>query len=210
MLKSEEITQKVENYNEIKKENDFKNFLYDRKMSYMQNVLNRYSDNELFEKGKNYSSYNNIEVTLQQIILYTVSPISIAFSIFATYNMKVFNIYTGDAMIPVLLMVLAILIVSAGIVVSPCFRKFVFKKWLKSHHDELLNHFLKDLPVSQDVLKRFIDVYGKEELAIMMSEKNNLTCGDIFSYVNNSKIKKEMKKKRETLNKALSELVIIK
>lgn len=206
MLKSKQVAQEVEFDNKMKKENDFKNFLYERKVSYAQNIFSKYSDNELFKKGKDYSSYNSTEVGLQEAILYTTIPISIAISIFATYHLQAANLYAGDAMIPALLMVLAILMISAGIVLSPFFRKFVFKKWLKNHYDELLNHFLKDTPVSQDVMKRFIDVYGKEELAIMMSEKSTLTCGDIFSYVNNSKSKNEVKKQREKINEALKQL----
>lgn len=210
MLKNKEITQKLESHDNIKKENDFKNFLYDRKMSYAKDVFDKYSDNELFKKGKSYLPYNRDEVSLQEIILYIISPIIVALSIFATYHMKIANFYTGNAMTCVLLMVFISLVFSVGIVSSSFFRKFIFKKWLKNHYDELLNHFIKDLPVGQDVLKRFVDVYGKEDVAIMMSEKNHLTCGDIFSYVNDSKNKKEIKKQRENLNEALEELVLNK
>lgn len=80
--------------------------------------------------------------------------------------------------------------------------RFFAKLWLKKKErtDTIVNQIFLNSYVEQDILKVFIDEYGKEELYDLLRQKDNITYKEMMDksvYLNNKKMKEENRYKEE-------------
>lgn len=174
----------------IQRDKEFKRFIQERRYSYGVNVYNHYSVSELYEKGKDSSHYNTDEVCVKEMMsLLSVAPWLIVLANVDKFSHPTFMLYAS----------FSLTIILFSYFMTPLSSRFIFKHWLKRNREVLMDYLLRKLEVGEEVKKRFVMAYGEEELAILMSNKRVLTCGDVFDYANRSKYMKEIKERRESL-----------
>lgn len=96
--------------------------------------------------------------------------------------------------------------------------RFFAKLWLKKkeRRDMIESEMFLNSYVEQDILKVFIDEYGKEELYDLLRQKDNITYKEMMDksvYLNNQKMSEENREREKTdkdkREKALKEAVDI-
>lgn len=131
----------------------------------------------------------------------------ISLMIFLGLPMTIFCIFSN-----VYFLLLSLLVMIAGFNLmeksgSESLHDNIIKKWLQENEDVLKERMFYDKVASKAMLKKVINIYGKQEIVNLLMNKESLTYKDICNYVACMTKKQEQKNKEIRLSEAVTCLI---
>lgn len=127
--------------------------------------------------------------------------------VFCGFPVTIFSLFDNFYFLP-----LSLILVISGVI-------FINKSTLKSLHNNLIKDWIEEnenvlkekifynTVADKDILKNFVNIYGRQELVNLLMGKESLTYNDISFYIENIKIREEQKNKEIRLSEAVTCLI---
>lgn len=127
--------------------------------------------------------------------------------VFCGFPVTIFSLFDNFYFLP-----LSLILVISGVI-------FINKSTLKSLHNNLIKDWIEEnenvlkekifynTVADKDILKHFLNIYGRQELVNLLMGKESLTYNDISFYIENIKIREEQKNKEIRLSEAVTCLI---
>lgn len=117
--------------------------------------------------------------------------------VFCGFPVTIFSLSDNFYFLP-----LSLILVISGVIfinksTSKSLHNNLIKDWIEENENVLKEKIFYNTVADKDILKHFVNIYGRQELVNLLMGKESLTYNDISFYIENIKIREEQKNKEK-------------